>query len=155
MSTFDSLLQKRRKLKDLFPKILHARTADEQEDLFACTKALISGHMASEEKDFYKILSPKNRTLKNKIAYARNGHDEIRHFLTVLEKNHISYEEWVFTLGELKHALSCHLHIEEEIFVLAKKTMKNNEFLQLIKRVKQAEQRTFKDLLGIWAAAPA
>jgi hypothetical protein len=97
------------------------------------------------------MLGPKNSLLKDKINVAKREHDEIRRYLAVLERNHTSYEEWICTLGELKHALSCHLKIEEEILALAKKTMKKLEFSRLINRMKLAEQKIFKDLFDMWA----
>jgi hypothetical protein len=145
----DYIKKKRQKLEELFPKILNAKTADEQETLFARTKTMITKHMASEEKEFYKKLGRKNKLLENTVMEAQCGHKEIRGYLARLGEN-LSYEEWIFTLGELKHSILAHIEVEKAMLKLAAKSLKNSEFANFVDRMEATQTKISDELLEMW-----
>ena len=150
MPTFANVMRQRRVLAEFFPKIIHAQTADEQDDLFYQTKTTFLRHMANEEDVFYKMLGLKIRALKDKVADAKNGHDEIRKYLELLGRKDLSYEEWMLTLGELKHSIFCHIKVEEDLFKQVKKNLKDREISNLIKKLEETEEKIFEHLPASW-----
>jgi len=145
----DYIKKKRQKREDLFPKILNTRTADEQEMLFARIKTMIVKHIASEEKEFYKKLGRKNKMLGNTVVKAQYGHKEIRRYLARLGEN-LSYEEWIFTLGELKHSIIAHIEVKKAMLKLAAKAFKNYEFANFIGRMEASQTKISGELPEMW-----
>ena len=123
-------------------KRVRGRRDNSLEPLFVPMKQELLGHMAAEEKLLYPPLE-KEAKLKEKIADAREEHDEIRKYLDRLTAGgEMSEAEWTRTLQMMKQEITHHVEEEEkEILPAAERMFDRQRLIDLGREFEQAEKK--------------
>ncbi|MCD6040035.1 MAG: Hemerythrin cation binding domain protein [Gammaproteobacteria bacterium] len=148
MNIYTYLKKDHQKVKQLFKKIILAKTSKERENYFLEIRKELELHATSEDATFYKAI--KINSKNNKIVeHAEEEHAEIKKLLSKLSK--ISSKEtaiWLVKCGELKYAVEHHVKEEEsKIFEKSKEVLSEEEAEKLAVKIKELKSNMAKSSL--------
>lgn len=134
MDIYDYIRNDHRKVADLIDELLSVNLQAFQLKVFEKIRLELSLHAEAEEQTFYKALeaASRNASIEDRVAHAREDHDEMRDLMTFLMAEATTGPRWMEKFGELKHAIEHHMKEEEtEIFAKARNLLSTEQADQL------------------------
>ncbi len=133
MDIFSYLINDHLAVKALMEKLCTASHATERRNLYIMIREELTTHAVTEEVTFYQWLmehgTPK---LQEKMKYSELEHDDIEHFLRLLDITDIKSDQWLILFGQLKYCVEKHVAREEsEIFEAAQKLITEAQSINL------------------------
>lgn len=144
MDIYTYIRQDHRNIAGLMDELLSINLPAVQERIFRKIRKELILHTEAEEQTFYKALhdAAERADTEDRIAHARDDHDEIRELMNFLTHESVGTLRWMEKFGELKHAVSHHVKEEEvEIFGRARRLLSDDEAKHLARDMAMAKQR--------------
>jgi hemerythrin superfamily protein len=156
MDIYNYLKKDHRMVAKMFDQVMKSKSTAECKKLMKEIESELSLHAETEEKTFYTALRGKNAELSDKMQHAKKEHDEIRSYISKIERVKHGSPEWYECLGEFKHSVTHHVDEEEdEIFDMAKKVLSKSEAVALAERMDALKQKKKPKGKGKKASMPS
>ena len=140
MDLYRYLKKEHKKIDSLFDQVASAHRSKNIANAFSELETLLNIHADAEQAIFYKKLLGTD-TAKSLSQHAIKEHKEVKSYLNKINKTDIKDKQWLIHLGELKHAVGHHVHVEETvIFQEAKKIMSKEESDSLAQEMQEYMQ---------------
>jgi hypothetical protein len=131
MDIYNYLKRDHRRVSEMMAQMLVLRSPENRLDLFREIKHEILIHAETEQATFYAALANRKST-EERIAEAREEHEEIKSYLGRLSAFPVESRPWLEMFGEFRHAVMHHIQEEEEIiFEKAKRILSHPQAVQL------------------------
>lgn len=143
MDIYNYIRQDHRNVANLMDELLSINLSHVQERIFHKIRMELSLHAEAEEQTFYKAIreAAERNNVEDRIAHAREDHDEIRELMTFLINESVGGPRWMEKFGELKHAVQHHVKEEEvEMFAKARRLLSDDEAKQLARDMAKVKQ---------------
>ena len=114
----------------------------EREEIFTSLQDALEKHMAMEEKYFYPQLQ-KISDLKDLAEDASEEHEKVKNFLSRLEDEDVTEDNWISTFSEMRQGVLHHVQEEEKkIFPGCTKSMSAQMLREIGVKCIEEKERT-------------
>lgn len=120
-------------VKELIDRVCASENIMERRTIYYAIREVLPLHMETEEITFYQTLREKGkRPLQEKTKYLELDHDDIEHFLRLLDITDMKSDNWLILFGQLKYAVERHVgRVEDDIFAEARKVLSQEQSVAL------------------------
>jgi hemerythrin-like domain-containing protein len=136
-------------VKELMEKLSNAANVIERRTIYITLREELRLHAVTEEVTFYQMLTENgSKALQEKMKYAELEHDDIEHFLRLLDITDVKTDKWLILFGQLKYCVERHIEREEgEIFEAAQKVISEAQAINLVTQIdKLRKQKAFRNV---------
>lgn len=137
---FELLKRDHRNVRALLDEIEGAEDEGKRRGLFAQLVNEVESHSQAEDDVFYTSIEG-DAELVDRIDDARQEHDQVESLLEELDGLSVSADDWLEKVREIRMLIEHHVSEEEQvIFLLARRSMSDEEALRLGREFLHAKQ---------------
>lgn len=143
MDIYSYIKREHQILRNLMEKICVCDDTNERSKLYATLREELTLHAVTKEVTFYQVLMENGGGhLENQIKHSELAHDDIEHFLRVLDITDVKLDKWLILFGQLKHCVERHMEKEEgETFEASQRVLSDAQSLALAVSMERLKQQ--------------
>ncbi|ESQ92043.1 hypothetical protein ABAC460_03845 [Asticcacaulis sp. AC460] len=148
MDIFAYIKRDHRKVAGMMDDVMSIRLPAIRQNIFHKIRSELIAHSKAEEQTFYvAVEAAASESVRLQMAHSVDEHQDIADCLTVLDNTPISSEFWIEKFGELKQAVTHHVHEEEnDVFPKARVLLTPAQARQLAADMDRLKQQFLEDM---------